>query len=77
MDEARVAADLAEAEELRERGELEPAFAGAGGGEIEQLALGGFLGVAVEFGLRRREIAPDDLFDFFGKLGGDSGFSAA
>ncbi len=77
LNEARVAADLAEAEELGEGGELEAAFAGAAGGEVEELALGGFLSVAVELGLRRGEIAPDDLLDFFGELGGDGEFGAA
>lgn len=68
---------MAKTEELRERGELEFIFARAGGGEVEQLAFGGFLGVAVKFGLGGRELAPDDLFEFLGELGGDGDFSAA
>ena len=53
-DQAGVAADLAEAEELGEGGELEFCFAGTAGFEVEEFAFGSFLGVAVEFSLRGR-----------------------
>ena len=62
---------------MGEGGELKAVLAGSGGGEVEQLAFGVFLGVAVEFRLRGGEVAPDDLFDFFGKLGGNGEFGAA
>ena len=68
---------MAEAEELGEGGELEFAFARAAGFEVEELAFGFFLGVAVEFGLRGGEFAPDGLLEFFGELGSDGAFGAA
>lgn len=68
-DQAGVAADLAEAEELGEGGELQFRFAGTAGFEVEEFAFGSFLGVAVEFGLRGRQLAPDGLLDFFGSSG--------
>lgn len=68
---------MAEAEELGEGGELEFAFAGAGGFEVDEFAFGFFLGVAVEFGLGGGEFAPNGLLQFFGELGGDGAFGAA
>jgi hypothetical protein len=68
---------LAEAEELGEGGELEFAFAGAGGFEVDEFAFGFFLSVAVEFGLGGCEFAPDGLLEFFRELGRDGAFGAA
>ena len=76
-DETGVAADLAEAEELGEGGELEFRFAGTAGFEVEEFAFGFFLRVAVKFGLCRSHLAPDDVLKFFGELGGDGAFGAA
>ena len=61
---------------MGEGGELEFRFAGTAGFEVEEFAFGSFLGVAVEFGLRGRQLAPDGLLDFFGELGGDGAFGA-
>jgi hypothetical protein len=77
LDEAGVAADLAKAEELGEGGELEFALAGAGGFEVDEIAFGFFLGVAVKLGLGGREFAPNCLLQFLGELGGDGAFGAA
>ena len=68
---------MAEAEELGEGGELEARLAGTRGGEVEEGALGVFLGVAVELRLRGGEFAPDGLLKFGGELGGDGEFGAA
>ena len=51
-DEPRIAADLAQSEELGEHREAQLVFAGAAGFEVEQLALCALLGLAVERGLR-------------------------
>ena len=66
-DEPRVAANLAEAEKLRQRGELEPGLARAAGLEIEELALAALLRVAVEPGLGGAELAPDRVLEFRGQ----------
>lgn len=67
---------MAKAEKLGEGGEAEFGFAGAGGFEIEELALGALLELAVEGGLGGGEFAPDDLLDTRGEFGGDGALGA-
>ncbi len=76
-DEARIAADLPQPEELSEHREAQLVFAGAAGFEVEQLALGALLRLAVERGLRGRKLAPHDLLHLGRQLGGDALFGAA
>lgn len=67
---------MAEAEKLGEGGEAEFGLARAGSLEIEKLAFGALLDLAIEGGLGRGEFAPDDLLDARGEFGGDGTFGA-
>jgi hypothetical protein len=75
--EARIAADLAQAQKLSEGGKLEFCLAGSGGFEIEEFALGLFLRVAVKLRLGGREFAPHDVFKFLRQFRRDGPLGAA
>jgi hypothetical protein len=61
---------------LGEGGETEAGLAGAGGSEVEELALGALLRFLVEFCLGGCEFAPNRLLELGGEFGGDGLFRA-
>src|SRR5208283_5030992 len=76
FNQPRVAADLAQPQELGQGNHPQSRLARAGGLKGKELALGFLLERAIERSLRGIEFAPDDLLDARGQLGRDGYFGA-